>query len=456
MPVRLIDSLATTGPLAELFSDRSIVQAMVEFEIALARAQAALGIIPVEAPNAIVAATRNGSFDAADHMSSWANDTLHAGTPAIPFVAALTARVRSQHPAAAGFLHWGATSQDVCDTAMVLLLKQAQSILEPDLQKLEQALRQLAERHAQTVMLGRTLLQPAPPITFGLKAAGWLAALQRSRRRLDAAFRESLVLQFGGASGTLAALGSDGLAVGQAMAKELGLSYPDAPWHTQRDRLAALLCCCGVLTGVLGKMARDILLLTQAETGEAAEASAPGAGGSSTMPHKHNPVGCTAALASAGRVPALVSSYLTGMMQEHERAAGGWQAEWPTVAGIVQGTGVAAASMAEVMTGLTVDEARMTSNIEATQGTIFAEKAMMLLAKKLGRDTAHKLMEEAVRQCRQQGRRLGEVLAEMPEVKDQLLPSDLRDLEKPEQYLGMSDEFRKRQLAAPGGKKTKT
>jgi 3-carboxy-cis,cis-muconate cycloisomerase len=180
--MRLIDSLATTGPLADLFSDDSIVQAMLEFEVALARSEGALGIIPAEAAEAI-ASVRSSGFGK-DEIAAWANETSRTGTPAIPFVQALTALVRSQHPEAAGLVHWGATSQDVCDTAMVLLLKKAQAILEPNLQKLEQALRQLAGRHAHTIMLGRTLLQPAPPVTFGLKAAGWLAALQRSRARL--------------------------------------------------------------------------------------------------------------------------------------------------------------------------------------------------------------------------------------------------------------------------------
>jgi len=450
MAVRLIESLATTGPLAEIFSDGSIVQAMLEFESALARAEAGLGIIPAEAAEAIVSAARSGGFDP-DSMAEWANDTLHSGTPAMPFITALTARVRSQSPVAAGFVHWGATSQDVCDTAMVLLLKKAQPVLEAALHRLQEALRRLSDRHANTIMLGRTLLQPAPPITFGLKAAGWLAAVERSHARLNAAFDESLVLQFGGASGTLAALGDQGMAAGEAMARDLGLNLPDAPWHAHRDRLGALLCACGVLTGVLGKMARDISLLMQSEIAEAAEGIAPGQGRSSSMPHKRNPVGCTVTLAAAGRVPALISSYLSGMVQEHERATGGWQAEWPIIAGVIQGTGVAAASMSEVMTGLTVDEARMRSNLEATRGAVFAEKAMLLLAKKLGRDAARRIVEEAVSRGAQQNQRLGEVLAGMPEARDHLDASTLRDLEKPEDYLGVADEFRKRLLAAHSG-----
>jgi 3-carboxy-cis,cis-muconate cycloisomerase len=443
MAVRLMESLATTEPLAALFSDDSVLQALLDFEAALARAQARLNIIPKRAAEAIAAAAGAAIFNAA-----LAQDTLRAGTPGIPLVKALTEQVRKRNPAAAGFVHWGATSQDVCDTALVLLLKRAQPILESDLARLQNALRRLAVQHRQTVMLSRTLLQAAPPTTFGLKAAGWLAAIHRSQRRLHAGFQESLVLQFGGANGTLAALGEHGLAVGKAVAEELGLAYPDAPWHAHRDRLAALVCACGILTGELGKMARDISLLMQSEVGEVAEAGDRGRGGSSTMPHKGNPIGCSVTLAAANRVPGLVSSFLSSMVQEHERGVGGWQAEWPVLSIVIQSTGLAAASMAEVAEGLTVDEPRMRVNIEATQGVIFAERAMMLLGEKLGRDIAHKVLEEATRKSREQKRRLSEVLGEMKAVKDHLDPAALRELETPEQYLGVADEFQKRLLAS--------
>jgi 3-carboxy-cis,cis-muconate cycloisomerase len=273
-----------------------------------------------------------------------------------------------------------------------------------------------------------------------------LGALRRDRARLKAAFDEVLVLQFGGASGTLASLGKRGPAIGQAVSQELGLGFPDAPWHTHRDRLAAFVCALGVLTGSLGKMARDISLLMQGEVAEAFEPSGPGRGGSSTMPHKRNPSGCLVALAAAHRVPGLVASFLSAMVQEHERALGSWQAEWPTVAGIVQATGVAIAAMAEVAEGLSVDEARMRANIEATQGVIFAEKAMMLLGPSLGRGVAHKVLEEATRQSVAQKRHLAEVLGEMPEIK-QLGPDVLRQLEDPAKYLGAADIFRARLLS---------
>jgi 3-carboxy-cis,cis-muconate cycloisomerase len=373
-----------------------------------------------------------------------ARETSRAGTPAIPLVKALTERVRARDPNAARFVHWGATSQDVTDTALILLLRRARSILARDQKRLIDALRALSEKHEGTVMLGRTLLQPAPPVTFGLKAAGWFAAIRRGWGRIDTRFAEAEQVQFGGASGTVSSLGDKGIAVGQALAEDLGLRYPDAPWHTHRDSLAALLAACGVQCGSLGKMARDIALLMQGEVGEAAEPGGDGRGGSSTMPHKRNPIACSLTLASAHRVPGLLASFLSAMVQEHERGVGGWQAEWPIVASIVQATGLAVASMAEVAEGVSVDESRMRVNIDATRGNIFAERVMMLLGATLGRDVAHKLLEEATHKSAAEHRRLMEVLAENPDVTRVIHAATLARLDSPEDYLGMATNFRKR------------
>ncbi|HEY6348262.1 MAG TPA: 3-carboxy-cis,cis-muconate cycloisomerase [Candidatus Angelobacter sp.] len=446
---QLIDSLATTSPLAELFSDHSILRAMLMFEAALARAEAKCNFIPQSAAEAIAEAAQPERFDVATVIQQ----TQLSATPGVPLVKILTELVRAKNPAAAGFVHWGATSQDVCDTALVLLLKRAQVILEADLLRLEKALHRLADHHAQTAMLGRTLLQAAGPVTFGLKAAGWLGAIHRSHKRLSVSFHESLLLQLGGATGTLAALGKDGITVGEKVAQELGLNYPDAPWHTHRDRLANLLCSCGVLAGSLGKMARDISLLMQTEVGEVAEQTGEGRGGSSSMPHKTNPVGCAQALAATNGIPALVSAFLSAMVQEQERAVGGWQAEWPMVAGVMQRTGLAVSTIAEVAEGLTANQKRMSENLEATRGAIFAEKATLLLAAKIGRDAARKLVEEALRKSTDQQRWLSAVLGEMPEVQQHLDAATLRDLELPEQYLGVANEFRKRLLDSAGKKK---
>jgi 3-carboxy-cis,cis-muconate cycloisomerase len=444
MSGRLIDSLATTPALAELFSDESVLRAMLDFEAALARAEARSGVIPPDAADAIAASAKPGNFD----VAALADATFRAGTPAIPLVKALTEQVRKNDAEAARFVHWGATSQDIADTAMSLLLKRAEPILSGDLLRLEKALVALTERRKDSVMIGRTLLQPAPPVTFGLKAAGWFGAVRRGRRRLQNGFRAAAVLQFGGASGTLASLGDCGIAVAEALSTELGFSTsPAAPWHTQRDQLATLICACGVLTGSLGKMARDLSLLMQHEVGEASEPGGDGRGGSSTMPNKRNPIACSLTLAATHRVPGLVASFLSAMVQEHERGVGGWQAEWPVVSTVVQSTGVAIASMAEVAEGLSVDTERMRVNIENTNGVIFAERAMMLLGAKLGRDVAHKILETAARKSANEGRNLAAVLAEMPEVSVHLSPAELKQLETPTQYLGSAEAFREALIA---------
>ena len=441
--VRLIDCLGTTPELAEIFSNESVLQAMLNFESALARAEASLKIIPPSAAREISKAAKASGFDAA----SLAVAASRAGTPAIPLVKALTAKVHRSSAEGARFVHWGATSQDVTDTAMVLLLWRVRLVFERDLDGLEQALDRISDSHSESVALGRTLLQPAPPVTLGLRAAGWLGAVRRCGEALSRAFDEALVVQLGGASGTMAALGSNGVKVGEAIARELNLKYPDAPWHAHRDRVATLISACAILTGTLGKMARDISLLMQAEIAEVCEPGGKGRGGSSTMPHKANPIGCSLAIAAGLRTPGLVASYLSAMVQEHERAAGGTQAEWSIISDLVQATGVALASMKEVAAGLTVDPARMRENIEATHGSVFAERAMMLMAPKIGRGAAHKILEKAARNATKEGRRLSEVLAEMPDAARHLDREALRRLEEPEEYLGVAEEFRERLIA---------
>ena len=440
--MRLTESLATTPQLAAIFSDHSVLLAMLQFESALAAAEARIGVIPESAAAAIDQAAIPENFDAA----ALAEKSLRAGTPAIPLVTALTECVRASSEEAARFVHWGATSQDVCDTALILLLERSRAILAADHARLAAALRSLAEQHAGTVMLGRTLLQAAPPITFGLKAAGWFAAAVRGWKRVDSRFEETRLLQFGGASGTLASLGENGSSVARALAAELGLKLPAAPWHTHRDCLAALLCACGVYVGSLAKMARDVALLMQNEVAEAAEPGGEGRGGSSTMPHKRNPTACSLVLAAATRVPGSVSSFLCGMAQEHERAAGGWQAEWATIARAIQDTGLALASMREAAEGLTVDPRRMRENIASTRGVIFAERAALLLAATLGRDAAHHTLEQATRRALETGRPLKEVLAETPEAARVLTPDQIAALDSPEEYLGSAEIFRQQLL----------
>jgi 3-carboxy-cis,cis-muconate cycloisomerase len=442
---RLIDSLATTDVLATLFSDASVLQAMLDFEVALARAGASAGAIPDQAADAIARAGRVDGLDPA----AIAREARQSGTPAIPFITALREQVRAVDAGSARFVHWGATSQDVTDTALILLLKQARIVMARDHARLECALRQLSEAHAHTVMLGRTLLQPATPITFGLKAAGWCAALARAWSRLSQAWDRTLVVQFGGAAGTRASAGAHAAAIANALAAQLGLAAA-APWHTDRDRLGALMTSLGLYAAALGKMARDVSLLMQAEVGELSE---PG-GGSSTMPHKQNPSGCTVTLAAVTRMPGLVATFLAGMVQEHERSVGGSQAEWSTVADAVQASGCALASMAAVSESLTVDPARMRRNIEATNGVIFAERAAGLLTPAIGREAAQKIVSAAIETSRATGRSFGDVLRETAAVSGALSASDLLDIEKPERYLGAAETLRRELLDGSPARRT--
>jgi len=436
--LRLIDSLATTEPLADAFSDAALLTAMLRFEVALARAEARVGVIPAAAAEAIVAAAVPDAFDPA----AIARTARASGTTVIPFVEMLTENVRAIDPSAATFVHWGATSQDVSDTALVLCLVRALAIITADGDRLEHALRRTSDRHAGSAMLARTLLQPAPPTTFGLKAAGWYGAASRGRARLASAFRDACVAQFGGASGTLAALGPYGLAVSTELSRELDLLSTDAPWHAHRDRLAWLVAACGTYTGTLGKIARDVALLMQYEVAEAAE---PG-GGSSTMPHKRNPAGCAVALAAATRVPGLVSAFLSGLPQEHERGLGGWHAEAATVASVVQATGAALAAVADVIETLSVDPDRMRDNITATRGVVFAERAMVLLAPVVGRKTASRLIADAIETARRGDRTFAEALGESTEVTAAVDGADLSSLQDPDAYLGVAERFRRRLL----------
>jgi 3-carboxy-cis,cis-muconate cycloisomerase len=424
MPSRLIDSFATTPALADRFSDDAVLGAMLHFEAALAHAQARLGMIPQAAADAIA------SVDRLD-PASMTEGARHSATLAIPFVGALRTRVGQIDSDAAGFVHWGATSQDLLDTALILLLRDAWPVLIQDHDRLERSLRSLSDRHAGTVMLARTLLQPATPTTFGYKVAGWFGAVHRSWRRLSTEFDGALQLQFGGAAGTLAAYGERGLELATELARVLDLPTPVAPWHTHRDRLASLLAQCGIYAGSLAKIARDIALLMQPEIGEVSESG----GGSSAMPNKRNPAGSVVTLAAAARIPGLVATFLAAMPQEQERSAGGWQSEWPTVAGVIQGTGSALESIADTIDGLTVNSDRMRANIEGTRGAVFAEKAVMLLAPKLGRSAAESNVAEALR-----GTTLREGLTPF------LSAEDLEKIDSPEDYLGAAETFRQRLL----------
>jgi 3-carboxy-cis,cis-muconate cycloisomerase len=438
MSTRLLTSLSATEELSDLFSDQSVLVAFLQFESALARAQANLEIIPETCADAISRAAAAKDFD----TEAIAREARLSASIAIPLVKALSARVAASDPAAARFVHWGATSQDALDTVMSILLSRAQAVFARDHARLADSLRSLSDRHAGTVMLGRTLLQPAPPITFGYKVAGWYAGAQRSWKRLKASFDGAVQLQFGGAVGTLASYGKQGAALAAALGKELNLPAAPAPGHAHREMMAAVVADCGIYTAALGKIARDISLLMQQEVGEVAEAG----GGSSSMPHKRNPAGGVIALAAATRMPGLVAAYLAGAVQEHERAAGGWQAEWPVVADSIATTGSALSAIAGAVEGLAVYPERMRTNLEATQGVVFAEKVRMLVQPTIGREAAERLLAEASREALASARPFREVLRLRPEIASLLTAEQIDSLDLAEDYLGMAEEFRKRLL----------
>jgi 3-carboxy-cis,cis-muconate cycloisomerase len=433
----------STEAMQAVFSAQACVQGMLDFEAALARAEADAGVIPAAAAAPIAACCEAARLD----LPSLATSAASAGNLAIPLVKQLTAIVAQSDQEASKYVHWGATSQDAIDTGLILQLRRALDLIDADLAGLANALAHLAEQHRDTPVVGRTWMQHALPVTFGLKAAGWLDAVSRHRKRLQALRPQLLVVQFGGAAGTLASLGDQGLKVAAGLADKLGLELPDTPWHTQRDRVAEVATVLGMLVGTLGKMARDISLHMQTDVGEASEPIAEGRGGSSTMPHKRNPVGCAAVLTCAMRTPALVATMLSGMVQEHERALGGWQAEWDTLPEIVQLAAGALQQMKQVASGLTIDAARMSANLDATHGQIMAEAVTLALGGKIGRMQAHQLVEKACHAASDSGRHLRETLAEEPTVGAQLTPQELDRLLDPSSYLGQAGIFVDRVLA---------
>jgi 3-carboxy-cis,cis-muconate cycloisomerase len=442
----LFDSLSTARAMGEVFCDRARLQALLDFEAALARAEADAGAIPKAAAEVIATCCRAELFDPV----ALAEGAGNAGNLAIPVVRALTALVaaRGAGAAAAGFVHWGATSQDAIDTGMVLQLRRALGLIAEDLGRLADVLARLAQQHRRTLLLGRTLLQAGPPVTLGLKAAGWLSAIERHRGRMRELGARVLVSQFGGAVGTLASLGPHALPVAIRLGQLLDLEVPDLPWHSQRDRVAETGAVLGLLTGTLGKIARDISLLMQSEVAEVFEPRAPERGGSSSMPHKRNPIGAAAILASATKVPGLVSTLLSAMPQEHERGLGGWQVEWDTLPEICLLCAGALKHALEVCEGLQVDAARMRVNIASTLGIVMAEPLALALARGMDRAAANGIVEQACRRATAEHRPLREVIGEEHAVTSRLPAEELDRLCDPDAYLGLADTWIDRVLAS--------
>jgi 3-carboxy-cis,cis-muconate cycloisomerase len=440
---QLFDAYFTARDMRGVFCDQGRVQAMLDFEAALARAQARVGLIPSSAVAPIAAACQAQRYD----FSALGDAIATAGNSAIPLVKALGKQIAQSDAEAERYVHLGATSQDVMDTGLVLQLRRALALLEADLERLGGTLAAQAKRYATTPLAGRTWLQHATPVTLGMKISGWLGALTRSRQRLQELKPRLLVLQFGGASGTLAALGDQAMPVAEALATELQLTLPEQPWHTQRDRLVEFAAVLGLIAGSLGKLGRDISLLMQTEAAEVFEPSAPGKGGSSTMPHKRNPVGAAVLISAATRVPGLVATMFSAMPQEHERSLGLWHAEWetlPEICCLVSGALQQALLVAE---GLEVDAERMLRNLDLTQGLVLAEAVSIALAQRLGRETAHHLLEQCCKRAVAEQRHLRAVLGDDPHVTAELSAAELDRLLDPAHYLGQAHTWVERAVA---------
>lgn len=425
----IFGTLFGDAEVAGIFSDEHFVRTLLQVEAALARVQADLGVIPAGAGQAIASRAATLQVD----LSQLREGTEKSGIPVIDLVRQLREQVGDE---AATYVHWGATSQDIMDTALVLQLRSALGLLEERLQSLIESLAQLADRHRQTLMAGRTHSQQALPIPFGLKVAGWLAPLLRHRQRLAELKPRLLVLQFGGAAGTLAALGESGLDVQEALAAELDLGLPPLPWHTQRDSLAEVAGWLSLLSGSLAKMAQDVILLAQSEIAEVRESGDPSRGGSSTMPQKRNPITSEVIVAAARSNASLLASMHQALVQEQERATHGWQLEWLTLPQMLANSAAALNKALLVSRNLVVDEARMRQNVAASRGLMMAEALSFALTPFLGRAEAKRLVREASRLAAEQERHLVDVVREESEA-----PLDWSALRKEAAYLGSSGAF---------------
>jgi 3-carboxy-cis,cis-muconate cycloisomerase len=433
----LFSGLFVPDLVRETTSERAWVQAMLDSEAALAAAQARAGIVPAAAAEAIAAGCDAGRID----LDALAREARAGGNPVVPLVRRLAEELPEE---AARYVHWGATSQDVMDTAAMLVAQRTLPLVDDELEAVARACARLAGEHRTTPMAGRTLLQQALPITFGFKAAVWLAGVAEARERLAAV---PLAAELGGAAGTLASLGADGLNVLAPYAEELGLAEPELPWHTTRLRVAELGAALALAAGALEKVALDVTLLAQTEVGEVAEPSDGGRGGSSTLPHKRNPVGSVLTTACARRVRGAATVLLGAMAHEHERAAGAWQAEWDALAAALALTAGAAAALREVLDGLEVRPERMRENLELTGGLLMAESVTMAMAARSGRPEAKRVVEAACRRAAGSGRPLRDELVDDEAVRAALTLEQIELALDPTRYLGSAGAFVDRALA---------
>ncbi len=449
MPATAIDSavfrdIFSTDAMRRIFSDESRVQKYLDFEAALARAQARLGIIPQQACDEIVTHCNAAEFD----LAKIKVETERIGYPVLPVVQQLVARCRD---GLGEWCHWGATTQDITDSATILQIRDALTLIEADIAGICDALAGLATRYRDTPMAGRSNLQQAVPITFGYKMATMLAAFERQKQRLRELRTRVLVFEFGGAAGTLSSLGKDGLKVQAELAKELGLAQPEIAWHTVRDRIAEVGCFLGLVTGLCGKIALDVKLMMQTEVEEVFEPFHAGRGSSSTMPQKRNPISSVYITALTSVVRQHVAALLDAMVEDHERATGPWEIEWIVLPEIFSLSAGALAQTRFVLGGLQVDEKRMRQNLDITRGLIVSEAVMMGLGPHLGRQYAHDLVYDICRQVIATGRPLLDLLAENKEIAKHMTRTERARLVDPANYLGLAGEMVDRVLAMRKG-----
>src|SRR5690349_8770755 len=445
MPASLIDSavfrdIFSTEAMRGVFSDENRVQKYLDFEAALARAQARLGIIPKEAADEICRHCHTGEID----LAKLKTGTERIGYPVLPVVQQLVGLCRD---GLGEWCHWGATTQDITDTATVLQIREALVLVERHLDAIAGALAALARKHRDTPMAGRSNLQQAVPITFGYKMATLLAAFARHRERLDELRARVLVGEFGGAAGTLSSLGGHGLAAQAELMKELKLGVPAIAWHTVRDCIAEVGCFLGLVTGTCGKIALDVKLLMQTEVEEVYEPFHEGRGSSSTMPQKRNPISSVYITALVAVVRQHVAALLDAMVEDHERATGPWEIEWIVLPEIFSLSAGALAQTRFLLEGLQVDEKKMRANLDITRGLIVSEAVMMGLGPHLGRQYAHDLVYDICRKVISTGRPLLDLLAEDKEIAKHMRRAELAELVDPANYLGVAGEMVDRVLA---------
>ena len=436
MPASVIDSpvfgnMFGTQPMREVWSDENRTRRYLDIEAALARVQARLGIIPPQAADEIV---RNCRLEKID-MAKLAARTQAVGYPVLPVVQQIVANCAD---GLGEYCHWGATTQDITDTATVLQMREGLDLIEKELARLSAALAALAKKHRDTPMVGRSNLQQAVPITFGYKMAAILAGVERHRERLKQLKPRVLIGEFAGAAGTLASLEKGALETQEALMQELGLGQPPIAWHTMRDTIAEVGCFLGLVTGTLGKIAMDVKLLMQTEVAEVYEPFAHGRGSSSTMPQKRNPISCLYIHACAGVVRQHAAALLDATVADHERSTGPWEIEWIVLPEAFVLTAGALHQANFIMAGLEVDAQRMRANLDITHGLVVSEAVMMGLAPYIGREKAHDLVYDLCREAIRQERPLLDLLAESTEITKHADRKKLAELCNPANYLGLS------------------